>query len=126
MAHDPVARRLGRELSRGGRISIDEFFALLYLRLHHDGVVRVGALPERVLLSQPALSRPVSQFGGRGLVASSAAEDGRAVALRSTDRGTMLTDRAIDVHVQAVAESMTGKLPDSAHAALLDALGGIG
>jgi hypothetical protein len=126
LSPDQVARRLGRELSRGGGISVDAFDALLSLHFYRDGGVRVGAWPERVPLSLPALGRPVSRFGGRGLVVPSAAENGRAVVLPSTDRGTMLTDWAIDVHVQAVAVSMTGRLPDSAHAALLDALGGIG
>src|SRR5688500_7998244 len=107
LAHDRVARRLETALSGECALALNEFDVLLYLRSHAGGAARIGTLADAVSLSQPALSRLVARLEGRGLLARTEADDDRrAVLLRLTDAGAVLVDRAIDVHAQAVHETL--------------------
>jgi DNA-binding MarR family transcriptional regulator len=123
MAHERVARRLGDELSGECALTINEFDVLLYLHLHPAQAVRISALQEAVSLSQPALSRLVARLEGRGLLARCPDEDdGRAADISLTAAGTALIKRAIEVHARAVHATLTSKLSDAEHTALLQAL----
>jgi DNA-binding MarR family transcriptional regulator len=127
MAHDRVAQRLGSELAGACGLAINEFDVLLYLRSHAHEEVRMGALLQAVPLSQPALSRLVARLAARGLLARFKTEDdGRAIAVRLTESGAALIDRAIDIHVRVVHETLTSKFSDAEQAALLQTLSQIG
>lgn len=127
MAHDRVAQRLGEELSRACALTINEFDVLLYLRSHEAEAVRISALLAAVSLSQPALSRLVARLEERGLLSrTQAGDDGRAVDVCLTEAGAALIDRAMEIHVQAVHETLTGKFTDAEQAALLQTLSQIG
>jgi DNA-binding MarR family transcriptional regulator len=96
LAHDRVANRLGTALAAECGLAINEFDVLLYLHLHDQEAVRLGALLEAVPLSQPALSRLVGRLEERGLVArAGAADDRRATVVGLTDPGRALIARAI-------------------------------
>ena len=127
LAHERVARRLEAELTGACALTINEFDVLLYLHLHPEQAVRIGALHEAVSLSQPALSRLVTRLEGRGLLARCPAEhDGRAADISLTTAGEALIERAIEVHARAVHETLTSKLTDAEQSALLQALSRVG
>ncbi len=127
MAHNRVERRLEADLTRECALSIHEFDALLYLRLHPDDAIRVTSLLDAVPLSQPALSRLVARLDERGLLhRSPAGDDRRAISVCLTDAGMALIDRAIQVHAAAVHEALTSKFTDDEQAILLRTLGQIG
>jgi DNA-binding MarR family transcriptional regulator len=123
LAHNRVAHRLAAELTSECGLSLSEFDALVYLRLHENEAVRINALLEPVALSQPALSRLVTRLEQRELVTRSGAEDDRrGIALSLTSAGSAVADRAIAVQTQAVHETLTGKLSESDQATLLNVL----
>jgi DNA-binding MarR family transcriptional regulator len=123
MAHDRVAERLSAELAGSCALVLNEFDALLYLRMRAAEPVRIGALREAVSLSQPALSRLVARLESRGLLTrSEAADDGRSSLVGLTPAGTALIDRAIEIHARTVHEALTGKLSAEEQAALLQVL----
>jgi DNA-binding MarR family transcriptional regulator len=127
MAHNRVAQRLCEALASECRLSLSEFDALVYLRMHGNEEVRMHALLQPVALSQPALSRLVARLEQRGLVARSGAEDDRRrITLSLTAEGRVIVDRAIAVQAEAVHDSLTGKLSGPDQTLLLRALNQIG
>ena len=127
MAHERVAHRLDAALSRECGLAIHEFDALLYLRSHRDGSVRLGSLLEAVSLSQPALSRLVARLETRGLLTRSPADDDRRASIVTlSETGTALIDRAVAIHARVVHETLTSKFTDEEQAALLHTLSRIG
>jgi DNA-binding MarR family transcriptional regulator len=127
LAHDRVARRLGAELARECGLTINELDVLLYLHARGEEEVRIGALLEAVSLSQPALSRLVARLAGRGLLTRcEVAGDARASAVRLTEVGKALAERAIVVHARVVHETLTGRFSEAEQAALFLTLSQIG
>ena len=108
MAHEQVARRLTAELGRLCNLSISEFDVLLCMRLRMEPETRMQDLLDAVVLSQPALSRLVARLAERGLVERTPAEDdGRAVLVRLTRTGMETAGHAMQVHAQAVRDTLT-------------------
>ncbi len=127
LAHQRVVQCLGARLAAECALAINEFDVLLYLRTHPTSEVRIGALLDAVALSQPALSRLVTRLEARGLlVRAEATDDGRAIRVRLTDTGSVLIDRAVEVHARVVYDALTSKFSDTAQAALLQTLSQIG
>jgi DNA-binding MarR family transcriptional regulator len=123
LAHNRVAQRLCEALNHECGLSLSEFDALVYLRMHEHEEVRLSALLEPVALSQPALSRLVARLEQRGLIARSGAEDDRrGIALSLTTEGSTVADRAMAVQAQAVHEALTSKLSEADQESLLNAL----
>jgi DNA-binding MarR family transcriptional regulator len=123
MAHDRVAERLSTELAESCGLVLNEFDALLYLRMHPEEPVRIGALRQAVSLSQPALSRLVARLESRGLLTrSEATDDARSSLVGLTPAGTALIDRAIEIHARTVHEALTGKITAVEQAELLKVL----
>ena len=123
LAHNRVAHRLAADLTSECGLSLSEFDALVYLRMHENEEVRINALLEPVALSQPALSRLVTRLEQRELVRRSGAEDDRrGIALSLTSAGSAVADRAIAVQTRAVHQTLTGKLSESDQATLLNVL----
>lgn len=127
LAHDRVAERLSADLAASCTLALNEFDALLFLRMRPEPSVRIGALSDAVSLSQPALSRLVARLEARGLlIRTDAEDDGRSSLVGLTSGGIALIDRAIDIHSRAVHIALTGKLSNAEQASLLAALSRIG
>jgi DNA-binding MarR family transcriptional regulator len=125
-AHARVEQELGGELARACGLSVSEFDALFYLRLHAAEDPRIGDLQVAVDLSQPALSRLVARLEQRGLLSREPIpEDARATTLRLTDSGTVLLETATAVHTRIVNEVFASRFTDQEQATLLTILGRI-
>jgi DNA-binding MarR family transcriptional regulator len=73
--------------------------------------IRLGELHQRVLLSQPALSRMVDRLAARGLVKRAADPgDGRGVLLSLTEAGRAQQRRVGRLHARSVAAAMAKSL----------------
>lgn len=125
-AHARVEQELGGELARACGLSVSEFDALFYLRLHPDRVLRIGDLQAAVDLSQPALSRLVARLQQRGLLCREPVpEDARAATLRLTPAGEEVLETATRVHTRIVHEVFASRFSDEEQATLLRILGRI-
>jgi DNA-binding MarR family transcriptional regulator len=125
-AHARVEQELGGELARACGLSVSEFDALFYLRLHATEDLRIGHLQAAVDLSQPALSRLVARLEQRGLLCREPVpEDARASTLRLTAAGEEVLDRATQVHTRIVHEVFASRFSDEEQATLLRILGRI-
>ncbi len=125
-AHARVEQELAGELARACGLSVTEFDALFYLRLHAAGEPRIGALQEAVSLSQPALSRLVARLEQRGLLCREPAPgDARAATLRLTATGEHLLETAATVHTRVVQEVFASRFTPAEQATLLQILGRI-
>ncbi|WP_061962434.1 MarR family winged helix-turn-helix transcriptional regulator [Demequina flava] len=88
-------------------------YDVLYTLSKADGPMRLTALSDNVLLSQPALSRMVDRLVSRGLVSRCADPgDARASHLSLTPDGVALQRSVGRKHGAAVAATMTAALSD--------------
>ncbi len=125
-AHARVEQELGSELARACGLSVSEFDALFYLRLHASDLLRIGDLQAAVDLSQPALSRLVARLEQRGLLCREPVpEDARAATLRLTPAGEKVLEKASQVHTQVVHNVFASRFTDEEQATLLGILGRI-
>jgi DNA-binding MarR family transcriptional regulator len=125
-AHARVEQDLGGELARVCGLSLSEFDALFYLRLHASEALRIGDLQAAVDLSQPALSRLVARLEQRGLLCREPVpEDARAATLRLTSAGEEVLVTATQIHTQVVHRVFASRFSDEEHATLLRILGRI-
>lgn len=125
-AHARVEQELGGELARACGLSVSEFDALFYLRLHASEALRIGDLQAAVDLSQPALSRLVARLEQRGLLCREPVpEDARAATLRLTAAGEEVLEIATRVHTQVVHKVFASRFTDAEQATLLSILGRI-
>jgi DNA-binding MarR family transcriptional regulator len=126
MAHARVEQELSRELATACGLSVTEFDALFYLRLHAAEALRIGDLQLAVDLSQPALSRLVARLEQRGLLCREPVpEDARAATLRLTPAGEDVLNTASRVHTRVVHEVFASRFTDDEQATLLGILGRI-
>ena len=125
-AHARVEQELGGELARACGLSVSEFDALFYLRLHAGEALRIGDLQAAVDLSQPALSRLVSRLEQRGLLCREPAPgDARAATLRLTPAGEDVLSTASQVHTRVVHDVFASRFTDEEQSTLLGILGRI-
>ena len=125
-AHARVEQELGGALARACGLSVSEFDALFYLRLHAAEDLRIGDLQSAVDLSQPALSRLVARLQQRGLLCREPVPgDARAATLRLTPTGADVLDTATQVHTRIVHEVFASRFSDEEQATLLGILGRI-
>ena len=125
-AHARVEQELGGELARACGLSVSEFDALFYLRLHASEALRISDLQVAVDLSQPALSRLVARLEQRGLLCREPVpEDARAATLRLTPAGDQVLERATEIHTQVVHEVFASRFTDAEQDTLLRILGRI-
>jgi DNA-binding MarR family transcriptional regulator len=121
-----VEQELAGELARACGLSVTEFDALFYLRLHGADSPRIGDLQDAVDLSQPALSRLVARLEQRGLLCREAVPgDARAATLRLTATGEHLLEQAATVHTRVVHEVFASRFTPGEQATLLQILGRI-
>ena len=125
-AHARVEQELSSELANACGLSVSEFDALFYLRLHAAEDPRIGDLQAAVDLSQPATSRLVARLEQRGLLSREPVPgDARAATLRLTGSGTTLLETATAIHTRIVNEVFASRFTDEEQATLLAILGRI-
>jgi DNA-binding MarR family transcriptional regulator len=110
-AHAEIMRQLADE-DVWREVSIREYDVLYTLSKCREPI-RLGELNQRVLLSQPALSRMVDRLVERGLVRrESDAADGRSVRLSLTEEGRAQQRRTGRPHALGVAKRMKSALDE--------------
>ncbi|MBL3699794.1 MarR family winged helix-turn-helix transcriptional regulator [Leucobacter luti] len=99
-----------------GEASVREY-DVLYTLAKFGAPVRICSVQERVLLSQPALSRMIDRLATRGLVARAADEqDGRAVLVSLTEEGARVQREIGRAHAKSVARDLgAGLSTDELH-----------
>lgn len=94
------------------QLSIREY-DILYTLSKESGGLRISRLNDKVLLSQPALSRLLDRMESRGLIDRAAdPRDKRAVLICATENGSAAQRRVGAKHALSVAASVTDRLTD--------------
>ncbi len=111
-------KRLGQELDDAGKIPLNTYDVLVQLS-EAGGRLRLRDLVERVLLSQPGLSRKVARMEDEGLVERLPdPHDGRGVLVRMTRSGRAALKSAAIVHIAGVEREFTSRITDEEAATL--------
>lgn len=107
-----VMRRLAQD-DIWHEVSMREYDVLFQIARSETGHLRLRDLNERILLSQPSLSRLVDRLEARGLlVRERAADDARGVTVRLTDAGAHLQRQVGRRHVRTIHRQVGGALTD--------------
>jgi DNA-binding MarR family transcriptional regulator len=113
-----IMQRLGRDLDDAGKIPLSTYDVLVQLS-EAGGRLRLRDLVDRVVLSQPGLSRKIARLEDQGLVVRSPdPEDGRGVLVKISRSGRAALRSASVVHIAGVEREFTAKLSDSEAAVL--------
>lgn len=106
-AHSVIMRRFAEQpIWREQHLSMREY-DVLYTLAKCKEPMRIGELQQRVVLSQPALSRLADRLEARGLVARvSDQADGRAVRVGLTAQGAELQRTVGRSHARSVEREM--------------------
>jgi DNA-binding MarR family transcriptional regulator len=107
-----LMQRLGRELDDAGKVPLSTYDVLVQLA-EHGGRLRLRDLVDRVVLSQPGLSRKVARLEDEGLVERLPdPTDGRGVVVRLTRSGRAALRSAAVVHIAGVERVFTDRISD--------------
>ena len=113
-----LMHRLGRELDDAGEIPLNTYDILVQLA-ENGGRLRLRDLVDRVVLSQPGLSRKVARLEGDGLLERLPdPNDGRGVLVRITRSGRAALRSAALVHIAGVEREFTTRISDDEAAVL--------
>ena len=124
--HARVVAVLSAELERAGEVSWGRYDVLAHLEQAGTGL-RLKELGERLVISQPGLSRRIDRMADDGLVIRRAdPRDGRGVVVSLTRSGRAALHRAAARHIPAVEAAFTDHLTDAEAAALADVLTRLG
>ena len=105
-----VMRRLHRD-PEFKDLTMREYDVLFNLTRCTGGWIRLNELNERLLISQPSLSRMVDRLEARGLVQRRPAEqDQRGVELSLTEEGREVQRRLGRIHVRGIHELLSPAL----------------
>lgn len=105
-----VMRRLTQD-DIWDEVNVREYDVLLQVAGAPGGCLRLRELNERILLSQPSLSRMVERLESRGLlVRDRAVDDARGVTVRLTETGAHVQRRVGRAHVQTIHRFVGGAL----------------
>jgi DNA-binding MarR family transcriptional regulator len=111
-------QRLGRELDDAGEIPLNTYDILVQLA-EGGGRLRLKDLVDRVVLSQPGLSRKVARLEDDGLLERLPdPNDGRGVLVRITKAGRAALRSAARVHIAGVEREFTSQISDEEAATL--------
>lgn len=103
---------LGQELDDAGKIPLNTYDVLVQLA-ENKGRLRLRDLVDRVLLSQPGLSRKVARMEEEGLVERLPdPHDGRGVLVRMTRAGRAALRSAAVVHIAGIEREFTSRITD--------------
>ncbi|GII99247.1 MarR family transcriptional regulator [Sediminihabitans luteus] len=94
-------------------LSLREYDVLFTLSTFPDAAARLRDVNERILLSQPSLSRMVDRLAERGLVERRAApDDARGTVVALTAEGSRLQKRIGRRHVRSIDAAVGAVLDD--------------
>ena len=113
-----MMQKLGRELDAAGKIPLDTYDILVQLA-ENGGRVRLRDLVNKVVLSQPGLSRKVARLEEEGLLERLPdPNDGRGVLVRMTRAGRAALRTAAVVHIAGIEREFTSRITDDEAATL--------
>jgi DNA-binding MarR family transcriptional regulator len=113
-----VLKRLDQDLEEAGKVPLNTYDILVQLA-EHGGRLRLRDLVERVVLSQPGLSRKVARLEDEGLVERERdPTDGRGILVRLTRAGRAALRTASVVHISGVEREFTSRISDEEAATL--------
>lgn len=108
-----LMQRLGDELEEAGKIPLSTYDVLAQLA-ENGGKLRLRDLVDRVVLSQPGLSRKVARLEQEGLVERLPdPTDGRGVVVKLTRSGRAALRSAAVVHIAGVERVFTDRISDA-------------
>lgn len=107
-----LLQRLGHELDDAGQVSLSTYDVLVQLA-ENGGRLRLRDLVDRLVLSQPGLSRKVARLAEDGLVDRLPdPADGRGVVVKLTRSGRAALRSAAVVHIAGVERLFTDRITD--------------
>ncbi len=110
--HAQLIGRLSDDMEQAGEVPLGTYDVLVQLS-QAGGKLRLKDLLQRVLLSQPGLSRRVERLEAAGLVArKSDPSDGRGVVVALTRAGRYALRSAAVVHMAGIDREFTRDLTD--------------
>src|SRR6476469_1947077 len=113
-----LMQRLGHELDQAGKIPLSTYDVLAQLA-EGGGKLRLKDLVDRVVLSQPGLSRKVARLEDEGLVERLPdPRDGRGVLVKLTRSGRAALRSAAVVHIAGVERVFTDRISEEEAAVL--------
>ena len=122
-AHARIVTRLSADLDEAGLISLGSYDVLVQLS-ENGGRLRLKELVNRVVLSQPGLSRKVAKMETDGLVERlDDPADGRGVIVHITRTGRAALRRASVVHMAGIQREFTSQISDQEAAVLAAVFG---
>ncbi|WP_157695394.1 MarR family winged helix-turn-helix transcriptional regulator [Nakamurella panacisegetis] len=120
-AHARIIKALADELDKAGQVSFGTYDVLAQLS-EAGGSLRHRDLLERLVISQPGLSRKVERMESAGLVERKPdPADGRGVIVRLTRAGRAALRAAAKVHMAGIDREFGGRLSDDEAAVLATA-----
>ena len=122
-AHAQIMRKLAADLDEAGQVSLDTYDVLVQLS-EAGGSLRHRDLLERLVMSQPGLSRKVERLEAAGLVERRPDPvDGRGVIVRLSRSGRAALRSAAKVHMAGIDREFGRLMSDEEAAVLADVLG---
>lgn len=107
-----LLQRLDHELENAGKVPLSTYDVLVQLA-EAGGRLRLRDLVDRVVLSQPGLSRKVARLAEEGLVDRVPdPTDGRGVVVKLTRSGRAALRTAAVVHIAGVERLFTDRISD--------------
>lgn len=108
-----VMRQLAAEFPTG-IVSFNEYDVMFNLFVQPGKTLRIRDLGQKVLLTQPSISRLVDRLVARGILEKSDdPSDGRGTLVGLTEQGVQVYREAAVLHAESIAAHMTGALdPD--------------
>jgi len=117
-AHARMVTRLSADLDEANLISLGSYDVLVQLS-ENNGKLRLKELVNRVVLSQPGLSRRVAKMEGNRLVERlNDPADGRGVIVHITRAGRAALRRASVLHIAGIEREFTSQITDHEAAVL--------
>ncbi|WP_440711610.1 MarR family winged helix-turn-helix transcriptional regulator [Herbiconiux sp. YIM B11900] len=92
-------------------VSLNEYDVMFNLFIQPNKTLRIRDLGEKVLLTQPSISRLVDRLVARGILAKcDDPTDGRGTLVHLTDQGVQTYRKAAVLHAESISDHMTGHL----------------
>ena len=118
-----LMQRLGQELEDAGKVPLSTYDVLVQLA-ENGGRLRLRDLVDKVVLSQPGLSRKVARLEDEGLVERLPdPHDGRGVLVRITRSGRAALRSAAVIHIAGIEREFTSQITDEEAATMARVFG---
>lgn len=119
-AHARIVGRVARDLDEAGEVPLRTFEVLMQVD-DAGGRIRLKDLVERVVLSQPGLSRKVARLSEEGLLRREPdPRDGRGVLVSLTTEGQQAVRDARALHDAGIAREFVAHIDDHEARVLID------